>query len=188
MMNLTSLERVLNIKLKKYKEYIAAHPHSVLVMFFFLPMIISKCAILIGVTNIGFVSQWEISYRTVFGGAEGYTLTMVMYWILSPLALLWVHSQTNYPGMSLKKAIIMIPMAWLLSIICWGAVKGVSVDYLVKAHTYTAVTRLSVGRKIYLLGRWHFFFCILYACLVLIFVSILYCALTLTLRLILKRL
>ncbi|ARO68094.1 hypothetical protein B9J09_02590 [Xylella fastidiosa subsp. pauca] len=188
MVNLTSLERVLNIKLKEYKEYIAAHPHSVLVMFFFLPMIISKCAILIGATNIGFVSQWEISYRTAFGGAEGYTLTMVMYWVMSPLAFLWVHSQTNYSGVSLKKAIIMLPIVWLLSIFfgC-NTFQEVSVDYLTKASTYISATRFS-GRKLYILGRWFFGFCMIYGNLVLICALIWYCTLSLTLRLILKRL
>ncbi len=116
MMNLTSLERVLNIKLK---EYIAAHSRSVLVVFFFLPMIISKCAILIGVTNIGFVSPWEISYRTAFGGAEGYTLTMVMYWVMSPLAFLWAYSQENYKGMSFKSnyhhSYVLVDINWY-----WG--------------------------------------------------------------------
>ncbi len=106
MMNLTSLERVLNIKLK---EYIAAHSRSVLVVFFFLPMIVSKIAILIGVTNIGFVSPWEISYRTVFGGAEGYTLTVVMYWVMSPLVFLWMYSQANYQKVPLKKRLLLSP-------------------------------------------------------------------------------
>ncbi len=130
MMNLTSLERVLNIKLK---EYIAAHSRSVLVVFFFLPMIVSKIAILIGVTNIGFVSPWEISYRTVFGGAEGYTLTVVMYWVMSPLVFLWVYSQANYQKVPLKKAIIVIaiPVCWLLLIgFAWILFYGVALSTL----------------------------------------------------------
>ncbi len=104
MVNLTSLERVLNIKLKEYKEYIAAHHYYVIGVFIFLPMIVSKIAILIGVANIGFVSPWEISYRTAFGGAEGYTLTMVMYWVMSPLAFFVVTFTSELPRYVFEKS------------------------------------------------------------------------------------
>ncbi|AIC11585.1 hypothetical protein [Xylella fastidiosa] len=188
MMNLTSLERVLNIKLKEYKEYIAAHQYYVIGVFIFLPMIVSKIAILIGVTNIGFVSPWEISYRTAFGGAEGYTLTMVMYWVMSPLAFLWLYSQANYPGMSLRKAIILLPAAWFLSIICGGGmIENMSVDYLTKASAYT-VGRWFSGQLFFSLGESHFGFCMIYVMLVFMCVAIWYCTLSLTLRLIFKRL
>ncbi|KQH73679.1 hypothetical protein [Xylella fastidiosa] len=183
MMNLTSLERVLNIKLKEYKEYIAAHSRSVLVVFFFLPMIVSKIAILIGVTNIGFVSPWEISYRTVFGGAEGYTLTVVMYWVMSPLVFLWVYSQANYQKVPLKKAIIVIaiPVCWLLLIgFAWILFYGVALS--------TLEHRVRSSQKILFLGRWHFGFCLLYGLFVFSYIFNFFSILSLTLRLIFKRL
>ncbi|WP_031337602.1 hypothetical protein [Xylella fastidiosa] len=179
MMNLTSLERVLNIKLKEYKEYIAAHQYYVIGVFIFLPMIISKCAILIGVTNIGFVSPWEISYRTAFGGAEGYTLTMVMYWVMSPLAFLWAYSQENYKGMSFKKAIITIPMCWLILIgIGVVAFKGVSLSSL--EHPVVS------SERFLLFGKWHVGFCLIYGGIIFSFFFTIYMVLYLTLRLILK--
>ncbi|AAF83476.1 hypothetical protein XFUD_02770 [Xylella fastidiosa] len=181
MMNLTSLERVLNIKLKEYKEYIAAHQYYVIGVFIFLPMIISKCAILIGVTNIGFVSPWEISYRTAFGGAEGYTLTMVMYWVMSPLVFLWVYSKANYKKVPLKKAIVAIPVCWLLLIVFGLFVfEGVSASSL--EHPVKSL------EKIFLYGRWYVGFCLLYGGLVFAFIFNFFTTLSLTLRLIFKRL
>ncbi|HHW4670102.1 MAG TPA: hypothetical protein ACQGQJ_11105 [Xylella fastidiosa subsp. multiplex] len=181
MVNLTSLERVLNIKLKEYKEYIAAHHYYVIGVFIFLPMIVSKIAILIGVTNIGFVSPWEISYRTAFGGAEGYTLTMVMYWVMSPLVFLWAYSKANYKKVPLKKAIVAIPVCWLLLIVFGVFVfEGVSASSL--EHPVKSL------EKIFLYGRWYVGFCLLYGGLVFAFIFNFFATLSLTLRLIFKRL
>ncbi|MFN1123487.1 hypothetical protein XfCFBP8351_05815 [Xylella fastidiosa subsp. fastidiosa] len=181
MVNLTSLERVLNIKLKEYKEYIAAHSRSVLVVFFFLPMIVSKIAILIGVTNIGFVLSWETACRAAFGSAEGYSLTVLLYWLMSPLAFLWIFSQVNYQSTSFIKMMIIVPSWWLiiiaLGVIVFGEVKPSFLEY-------SSFSRA----RIFSLMRWHWGFCMLYGGLVFCFCTMIYGASYLTLRLISNRL
>ncbi|TNV96629.1 hypothetical protein C5H22_04510 [Xylella fastidiosa] len=176
MMNLTSLERVLNIKLK---EYIAAHSRSVLVVFFFLPMLVSQCAIYMGLTDIGFVSSWETACRAAFGSAEGYSLTVLLYWLMSPLAFLWGYSQVNYRSMSLKKMIIAVISCWLLVII-FGAVLFCEIKP--SALEYSGFSR----RRIFPIVRWHWGFCMLYGGIMLCFCTMIYGASYLTLRLILK--
>ncbi|HHW4679869.1 MAG TPA: hypothetical protein ACQGQX_00025 [Xylella taiwanensis] len=172
----------------EHKKFIADHGRYILAVFFFVPMIISQCAIWIGATDIGFVSGWETSYREAFGGAEGYSLTVVMYWVMSPLAFLWVHSKVNYQGMSLKKAIIMIPAIWLLSIF-FGVFlfKGVFVTPLDGTHV-SFIGRRFAGGQFFSLGRWHFGFCMIYASFVWVSALIWYGTLYLSLRLILNRL
>ncbi|AXI83996.1 hypothetical protein FUT69_02550 [Xylella taiwanensis] len=179
-------ESVLKIKFNEFKEFIADHSLYILVVFFFVPMIISKCAILMGATDIGFVSGWETSYREAFGGAEGYSFTVVMYWVMSPLLFLLIHSRWTYQSMPLKKAIMMVPVAWLISILLGVIVfKGVSVAP--RASVSYLSTRFDVVDFLFL-GRWHFGFCMIYAFIVLMCVALWYYILYLSLCLILNRL
>ncbi|EWS77870.1 hypothetical protein AF72_08815 [Xylella taiwanensis] len=171
----------MKIKFNELKEFIADHGRYILAVFFFVPMIISQCAIWIGVTDIGFVSPWETSYREAFGGAEGYSFTVVMYWVMSPLVFLWIHSKANDQGMSLKKAIIVIPAIWLLSIAC-----GIIVYDVGPASTLQHPSTRLLGILIF--GKWHLGFCILYGGIFYTFCFTIYIASYLTFRLISNRL
>ncbi|HHW4678103.1 MAG TPA: hypothetical protein ACQGQH_01200 [Xylella sp.] len=148
----------------EHKKFIADHGRYIFAVFLLVPMIISQCAIWIGATDICFVSPWETSYREAFGGAEGYSLDVVMYWVMSPLVFLWWHSIANYQGMTLEKAIILIPVAWLLSI-----AMGILVfDGGLASTLQHPSTRLL---SILFFGKWHIGFCILYGGLIYTFFS-----------------